>query len=329
MRSSRLFARYAWSVLAYNILVILWGTIVRASGSGNGCGDHWPLCEGQVIPHAAQIATLIEFAHRMTSAIAVVLVVGLVALAYWRTTAGHPARRFAVAALTFTLAEGLIGAALVLLGETGTDASMGRVVMLSCHLVNTFLLLASLALTAWAARRTLEELEARTAPRLDRGLRLAYGAGLLGTLAVAVAGTIAALSDTLFHVTSVAEGMRLDFAAAASPIVRLRVVHPVLAIVVAAFLAVVAIRTRAAVAHGPSRRLAGLLLALLAIQIGLGAFDVLLLAPLWLQVLHLLTADLVWIALVLLARETAYPFRSSLRIASSAAITSSRLARDF
>jgi heme A synthase len=152
---------------------------------------------------------------------------------------------------------------------------------------------------------------------------------LLGTLAVAVAGTIAALSDTLFHVASVAEGLRLDFAAAASPIVRLRVVHPVLAIAVAAFLAVVAVRTRAAVSHAPTRRLAGLLLALLAIQIGLGAFDVLLLAPLWLQVLHLLAADLVWITLVLLAREAAYPFRSSLRIASSAAITSSRLARDF
>jgi cytochrome c oxidase assembly protein subunit 15 len=328
------FARYAWSVLAYNLLVILWGTVVRASGSGNGCGDHWPLCEGQVIPHAAQLSTLIEFAHRMTSAVAAVLVIGLVVLAWRALAAGSAARRYAAAALVFTLLEGLIGAALVLFGETGTNASMGRVVILSCHLVNTFLLLASLALAAWTAdeRRTAVAAVASeaAAPRgAGTGLALAYAGGLLATLAVAIAGTIAALSDTLFHATSLDAGLQLDFAAASSPIVRLRVIHPVLAVVVAALLAGLAVRTRARVTAPAARRLAGGLLGLLGVQIGLGAFDVLLLAPLWLQVLHLLVADLVWLDLVLLAREVVYPLRSSFRIASSAAITSSRLARDF
>ena len=301
-RVARWLPRYAWGVLAYNVAVILWGAVVRASGSGNGCGDHWPLCEGQVIPHAAQIATVIEFAHRLTSGVAVVLVVGLLAFSLRCVAAGHPGRRYAAAALGFTLVEGLIGAALVLLGDTGTNASMGRVAILSVHLVNTFLLLAALALAARAfgaaGRAPGEE------PRPGGGLSALYGAGLLGTLAVAVTGTIAALSDTLFHVTSLATGLQLDFAATSSPMLRLRIVHPVLAVTVAGLLLALAGRTRASAAAPPrARRLAARLAALVVLQLGIGASDVALLAPLWIQVLHLLTADLIWIVLVLLSAE--------------------------
>lgn len=117
----RRFAFCAWSVLAYNLLVILWGAVVRATGSGAGCGEHWPLCQGVVIPHAAQIATLIEFAHRISSGLAVILVVLLLVLAWRQFPAGHPARRYAAAALVFTLTEGLIGAALVLFGQVGNN----------------------------------------------------------------------------------------------------------------------------------------------------------------------------------------------------------------
>jgi len=55
------FAKAAWGVLAYSILVILWGAYVRISFSGDGCGDHWPLCHGEVIPTAPSVKTLIEF----------------------------------------------------------------------------------------------------------------------------------------------------------------------------------------------------------------------------------------------------------------------------
>ena len=68
-------ARSAWAVLAYNVVVILWGAIVRATGSGAGCGSHWPLCNGVVLPNAEKASTLIEFAHRATSGIALLLVV--------------------------------------------------------------------------------------------------------------------------------------------------------------------------------------------------------------------------------------------------------------
>src|SRR5580700_9579261 len=113
------FRIYAWSVLACTMLIILWGAVVRATGSGAGCGEHWPLCQGAVIPHAAQIATLIEFVHRATSGVAVALVLGLLCLAFRRFRSRHPVRQYAAAAFFFTLTEGLLGAGLVLFGKVG------------------------------------------------------------------------------------------------------------------------------------------------------------------------------------------------------------------
>lgn len=299
------FAVYAWLVLAYTILVILWGTVVRATGSGAGCGEHWPLCDGVVFPHAAQIATLIEFAHRLTSGIAVVLVVGLVWFAFRRFRARHPARRYAAAALFFTLTEGLLGAALVLFGDVGTNTSMSRVFVLSLHLVNTFLLLASLALTAqfagteWPSPALAEEIVPWQAP--SRRLVFAYASGLAGALAIAVTGTLAALADTLFHARSLAQGFQWDFSASASPILRLRIIHPVVAVLIGTFLMALAVHPLIAPAPDAAKRTASCLLALLLLQFCFGALNVIFLAPLWTQVLHLLTADLVWVSLVLLS----------------------------
>ncbi len=313
------FATYAWLALAYDIGVILWGAVVRATGSGNGCGDHWPLCQGQVIPHAAQIATVIEFAHRLTSGVAALLVVGLVYFAFRRCVKGHPARRYAVAALFFTLTEGLLGAALVLFGAVGNNASMSRVFILSLHLVNTFLLLASLALTAkWAgesgfglpdrgrgeaAEFTWPASLASSAPLASRGrgLVIAYVVALLGTLALAVTGTIAALADTLFPATSLAQGFEGDFSGSSSPLLRLRIIHPALAVFVGTFLIVLAVHTLITPAPPAAKRAAGVLAGLVGLQFCLGLLNVLLLTPVWVQVLHLLNADLLWITLVLLA----------------------------
>jgi len=85
---ARNFTRYAWSVLGWNIAVVLWGAYVRASGSGAGCGNHWPLCNGEVVPHAPQVQTLIEFTHRAMSGIAFVAVAAL--LAWWASACGLP-----------------------------------------------------------------------------------------------------------------------------------------------------------------------------------------------------------------------------------------------
>ena len=302
------FATYAWSVLAYNILVILWGTVVRATGSGAGCGDHWPLCGGQMIPHAARIATLIEFAHRVTSGVAVVLVAGLAYFAFRRFAACHPARRYAAAALFFTLTEGLIGAALVLFGQVGNNVSTSRVCILSLHLVNTFLLLASLALTAkssgefWPAQPGQDWTERDARPRgSSTGLAIACATGLAGTLVIAVTGTIAALGDTLFPATSLAQGFQWDFSRSSNFLLRLRVIHPAVAILVGCFLLVLAAHTLNTQAQDSAKSLARCLLALVLLQFCFGVLDVVLLAPLGMQVLHLLTADLIWITLVLLS----------------------------
>jgi heme A synthase len=305
---TRRFAVYAWSVLAYNILVILWGAVVRATGSGAGCGEHWPLCQGVVIPHAAQVATLIEFAHRATSGVAVVLVLGLVFLGFRWFSSGDPVRRYAAAAVFFTLTEGLIGAALVLFGQVGNNASATRVLILSLHLVNTFLLLAALALTARSASATAPTRHdgAGTPDQPSTrsiGLYISYGAGSLGALVVAVTGTIAALGDTLFHATSLAQGFQWDFSGSPNTLLRLRIIHPAIAVVVGAFLLVLALRTVRSASSAVARRLAAYLLVLILLQFAFGLLNLLLLTPLWMQILHLLTADLVWIALVLLSAE--------------------------
>ncbi|HET9177361.1 MAG TPA: COX15/CtaA family protein [Terriglobia bacterium] len=300
------FATYAWMVLGYNILVILWGAVVRATGSGAGCGDHWPLCQGVVIPHADQIATLIEFSHRATSGIDVLLVIGLVWMAFRRFGRGHPVRRCAVAAGFFTLTEGLVGAALVLFGEVGNVVSMGRVVVLSVHLVNTFLLLASLALTAWAAGSGVsgDSRASRPRPAPAKGLYVAYGAGLLGAIVIAVTGTIAALADTLYPAKSLAEAFRWDFSGTAAPILHLRIIHPLVAVLVGGYLLVLAVVVLSSPGPAAAKRMARRLAGLVLLQFCFGAVNIVLLTPVTMQIAHLLVADLVWIVLVLLSAES-------------------------
>ncbi|TAM84464.1 MAG: heme A synthase [Acidobacteria bacterium] len=299
------FAAYAWMVLGYNILVILWGAVVRATGSGAGCGEHWPLCQGVVIPHAEQIATLIEFSHRATSGIDVLLVIGLVWMAFRRFGRRHAVRRYAAASGIFTLTEGLVGAALVLFGEVGKTVSTGRVVILSIHLVNTFLLLASLALTAWAARSEasvdLQGVALRPSP--GRGLYVAYFAGLLGAIVVAITGTIAALADTLFPAKSLAEAIQWDFSGTAAPILHLRIIHPLVAVLMGGYLLVLVTMVLSSPGPPAPRRMARRLAGLVLLQFCFGAANVILLTPVWMQAVHLLTADLIWIVLVLLTAE--------------------------
>jgi len=146
------FSRFAWGVLAWNLFVVLWGAFVRASGSGAGCGSHWPLCNGEVVPQAPQLQTIIEFTHRATSGIALIATVVLALWSAVRFPKGHRVRKVAMLSLICLIMEALLGAGLVLFGFVGKDASPGRAVYLSLHLANTPILLAMLALTAWFSR---------------------------------------------------------------------------------------------------------------------------------------------------------------------------------
>jgi len=288
------FSRYAWLVLGYNLLVILWGAFVRATGSGAGCGKHWPLCNGEVVPVSPAMETLIELAHRITSGLAGVLVMGLFFWAFRAYAKGSLVRLGATLSLVFVITEGLLGAALVLFEWVGEDASLGRVISIALHLNNTFILVAMLTLTAWWA-------SGGRAFRFKGHGRSGWLAalGLIALLVVSTAGAITALGDTLFKVDTLAEGLQRDFSSAAHFLERLRIWHPVLALVSWVFLFT---STRYLSSLRPTpviHRLQIALMGLLFSQVLLGLVNVYLLAPVWLQLLHLLVADLIWIIMVL------------------------------
>src|ERR1700678_1104377 len=225
-RSSTLLPRFAWAVLVYNVVVILWGAVVRATSSGAGCGDHWPLCNGVVLQSNPRLATLIELAHRVSSGITLPLVLLLLLWTFRSTISGHLARIASIAAVVFTFNEALLGALLVLLRLTADNRSPARAVYLSLHLANTLLLLAALALSAHFLGRS---------QAFDRrAVRFAHWpmavSGLVAILAVGMTGTLAALSDTLFPVASVSAALAQDFSNGANWLERLRFLHPLTAV---------------------------------------------------------------------------------------------------
>jgi heme a synthase len=291
----RRFAAFAWGVLVYNVAVILWGALVRATGSGAGCGGHWPLCNGEVLPNVSQIATVIELTHRIMSGIALLAVVAMFVWARRAFAHGHAARRWATWSLVFIVVEALLGASLVLLGHVARNESVGRVYSLGLHLVNTLLLLASLALAARSATQP--------AARGSRPFSLSMSGPLIALVLVAIAGAITALGDTLFPSHTLVEGMREDFSSTASFLIRLRMIHPFLAIAAGFVVALVARPEYRARHTARLRALSGGLLALFAAQFAVGALSIVLQAPLPIQLLHLLLADALWITLVLFTAE--------------------------
>lgn len=313
-------ATFAWGVLAYNIGVILWGAYVRASGSGAGCGEHWPLCNGVVIPRDPSLATLIEFSHRLTSGVALVAVVVLL-IWVWRACApGHPARRGAVWTVVFMLTEAAVGAGLVLFQLVADNATMARALFMAVHLLNTFVLLGWLTLTAW----WLSGGEALSVRRRG-GPALALTAAAFGLLLVGASGAVAALGNTLYPDASLAEGLAADLSATSHVLIRLRILHPTFAVLTAVGLLFGA--PRLARRHGiQAARLARIVAGLAAAQLVLGAVNVILLAPVWMQMIHLLVADLLWIAFVLFgARILAIDVSAARGIGGRAAVEDLRL----
>ena len=296
--------RFSWAVLIYFVAVILWGALVRATGSGAGCGDHWPLCNGTVMQHSPRVDTIIEFTHRITSGLSFFSAVGLLIWTYAGTVRGHLARATAVATVAFTLIEAILGALLVKLGLTAQSQSPLRPPYLALHLANTLLLLAALTLTAHFLSRKHGYL------RSDIAIVAPIGASvsILVVLFVGVTGSLAALGDTLFPASSLAAALTQDFAVGSAWLVRWRWTHPTIAFLASIFLIWLLVRAAQRSAHWDNRLLSALVLVLLAAQYVLGVLDVVLLAPVWLQIAHLLGADALWAALVVLtARITLQP----------------------
>lgn len=296
--------RYAWGVVWYNVLVILWGALVRATKSGAGCGNHWPLCNGQVIPLSPRIDTIIEFTHRCMTGGSTFVVIGLLVWSFRATIRGQAARVMAVASMLLLLNEAFLGALLVKLGYVTGNQSMGRVVLLSIHLSNTLLLMAALTMTAILLHtgQMWRELGVRGGRKLWALL------GLTATMVVGVSGSLAALGDTLFPSSTLSAAFAQDFAAGSPWLLRLRGVHPGSVLVSAFFVVWLVAQARRAGAG----RLATTVLALLVFQSALGVADVVLLAPVWMQIVHLLGADLYWIALIALAARVVWPDADSM-----------------
>ena len=284
------FRRFVWIVLGFNLLVIVWGGFVSASGSGDGCGASWPFCPN-LMSQETPWQTAVEFIHRMTSGLAFLLV--LVAYLWSRRLwpEGSLSRKAAGWALGFMIIESLLGAGLVLFQWVDTNESIARALVQPIHLTNTLLLSGAIGAILWA-----EALKGDWWRRYGRWALLAMG----GLVLVSSFGTFASLASTIFPSDSFFAGIQKDFAGDSHYLIRLRIWHPVLALVVG-------LGYWRLVRSLEGTKLSALswnVLTLYWIQFGLGAFNAILLTPIWLQMVHLAMAHLIWLGLVLLAFRT-------------------------
>ncbi len=288
------FTWYVVLVLAVNLMVILWGAFVRATGSGAGCGSHWPLCNGEVIPKSQQVETVIEFTHRLTSGAAFIFVLIMFVWAFRAFPKRHPARLAASLSLVFIITEALVGAGLVLFEWVAYDTSSARVISMSVHLVNTFLLLAAITLTGWWS------IISKPAVIDARSIKFwVIAAAALSVIILGVSGAVTALGDTLYPVESVIEGMREDFNPQAHFLVRMRVFHPIIAVLTGLIVVFSSIFFTTTAQKKNDRLFSGALMFVYAVQLVAGGINLLLLAPVWMQLIHLLLADFVWIMLII------------------------------
>ncbi len=202
LQASKSLRAYSWAVIAVNLLVILWGAYVRATRSGAGCGSHWPLCDGAVIPQSPGVETMIEFTHRLSSGLTFLMVLGLLVWVFRILPSGHPARITASLSMVFMIIEALIGAGLVLFELVADNTSMARGISISLHHINTFLLLASLTLTA-LHHEGLPHITLRK----RRLILFALIIGMVGVMILGVSGAVAALGDTLFPARTLAQSI--------------------------------------------------------------------------------------------------------------------------
>jgi cytochrome c oxidase assembly protein subunit 15 len=297
---SKTTSKFSWGVLLFLFAVILWGSFVRASGSGNGCGNHWPLCGGQVIPESPTWKTVVEFVHRVTSGLSLLLCFAICFLSFKNFPKKSLVRKAGVATLVLILSEALVGAGLVLFQLVEKDQSQLRAVSLAIHLINTFFLLGAVTLTArWS------ELPS---PRLlrfgdkTRSIAFASVAAVVLVLILGASGAVTALGDTLFPAASLQAGFAQDLSPTKHFLIQLRIFHPLIAVAVSLYLIMFA---RAFRDPSQPRRMMHIffVLGLQLFQLCLGVANLVFLAPTAIQMLHLLTADFIWVNLILLLSE--------------------------
>jgi heme A synthase len=288
------FAKAAWLVLAYTFAVIVFGAWVRITGSGAGCGQHWPTCHGEVVHLPETTETLIELTHRVTSGLSMLAAIALLVWGLRRYRRPHLVRWGVGLAMVFMVFEALIGAGLVLLELVGRNDSISRAIVMAIHLSNTCLLTGAMTIAAWAAPgRPPLQLRGRASGLL--------AVGLVAIVLVSMSGAVTALGDTLYPLDAEL-GLAERVGAGTHFLQRMRVVHPLLAVGVGLYLLWVAI---ALPGHAGARphELANACAGLVVAQLCAGVVNIMLSAPGWMQLVHLALATALWIAFVLLTLE--------------------------
>jgi heme A synthase len=296
--NKKFFTKYSWFLVGYNVLVILWGAVVRATGSGAGCANDWPLCNGEVIPTPRHIEQLIEYSHRISSALDGFLVILLVFFAFRLYQKGSKVRLWSVLALVFIIIEGLLGRALVVNDWVAGNVSVARAVVVAIHLANTYILLATLAVTAWLAH-----IDEKITLRRDRLANTLAIVALVLVISFSAMGAGTALGDTLFPPDSLLSEIQKDLDPASNFLIQLRIIHPVLAILSGGYLLYALNHLKNRGLGSRVHRIVNILFVLMVIQGLAGGITILTLAPIYMQITHLLLADTFWITLVILTAE--------------------------
>jgi heme A synthase len=208
---------------------------------------------------------------------------------------GESIRKGLIASVIFIITEALLGASLVLFGLVTNNQSAMRAIVISLHLLNTFFLIGSISLTAWWASGK------KTILHGGNGyLLIVLSLGLAGVAIIGMSGAITALGDTLFPVKNLAQGLAQDTSSNTHFLIRLRVYHPLIALLVGGYTFFLLRYLRKINSDNTARKIGTILGGLILIQWTAGLINVLLLAPVPMQIIHLFVADTIWISYVLL-----------------------------
>jgi len=281
----------SWKLLLiYTFFVILWGAFVRASGSGDGCGAHWPTCHGDVLIDSSYgINTFIEYFHRGTSGLYGIFVLLLSCLTIFNSKFTKETKLYAFGVLFFTVLESLIGAKLVLSELVGQNTSFARAVVMMIHLSNTLILVACTVGVLVSIDKRKGGATATTLKILKR-----YSPFLVFFFLTGASGALAALGDSLYPSESLLEGFAMDFDPTSPFLIKVRAFHPFFAFILSMMVILkVSLEKKAGV----------WLLGIAIFALALGVINLVLLAPIWMQILHLLTALIYWVTFLYYAFE--------------------------
>ena len=292
MKSSA-FSKFVWGVLVYNLMAIAWGVYVRASKSGDGCGNNWPLCDGASIPTNGPIAKLVEASHRLSTTLVGVLAIYILVWAFRAFPKGHLVRKAAGTVMALTLVEGIFGALLVKLHLVVYNSSGLRLLVMGLHVMSTFALLGSIAITALAGSG-LRPIKLKG----QSGVGWILGMAAFGLIILGFSGAVSALGHTLKPVDNV-------LGAAMDPktfwMVRLQPLHPLIAVSVGLYLALATGLIQHLRPDAKVKSALNWMVGIYGAQILLGVVNIWLRAPIPMQMAHLVVADANWISLVVVS----------------------------